>query len=95
MIASNRGESGQLADSSPQRQLTLEDNDNDNDNAVEVCVVTWNLAEATPSKKDLEFLRHATARSGLVAVGVQEIENLKLRRTEGGRTRDWRRLLIR
>ncbi|CAM9318055.1 unnamed protein product, partial [Laminaria digitata] len=78
------------------QQLAPEDNDIDtnNDNAVEVCVVTWNLAEATPSKKDLEFLKRAAAGSGLVAVGVQEIENLKPRRNEGGRTREWRRLLI-
>ncbi|CAM9178905.1 unnamed protein product [Scytosiphon promiscuus] len=66
-----------------------------NDNSVEVCVVTWNLAEASPPPKDLEFLRHASRESDLVAVGVQEIENLKPRRNEGGRTKEWRRLLIR
>lgn len=67
----------------------------DDDNSVEVCVVTWNLAEESPSARDLEFLRHASRGSDLVAVGVQEIENLKPRRNEGGRTREWRRLLIR
>lgn len=89
-VASNRGGLGQLDDVSPEDN----GNGNDNDNALEVCVVTWNLAESTPSKKDLEFLRRAAAGSGLVAVGVQEIENLKPRRNEGGRTREWRRLLI-
>lgn len=68
---------------------------NDGDNSVEVCVLTWNLAEESPPPSDLEFLRHATRESDLVAVGVQEIENLKPRRNEGGRTREWRRLLIR
>lgn len=63
--------------------------------SVEVCVVTWNLAEESPPLRDLEFLRHASRGSDLVAVGVQEIENLKPRRHEGGRTREWRRLLIR
>lgn len=65
------------------------------DNSVEVCVVTWNLAEASPPARDLEFLKRASRESDLVAVGVQEIENLKPRRNEGGRTREWRRLLIR
>lgn len=65
------------------------------DNSVEVCVVTWNLAEESPPARDLEFLRQASRGSDLVAVGVQEIENLKPRRNEGGRTREWRRLLIR
>lgn len=96
VVASNRGGRGQLDSLPPQRQLPPEDggDGNGNDNALEVCVVTWNLAESTPSKKDLEFLRRAAAGSGLVAVGVQEIENLKPRRNEGGRTREWRRLLI-
>lgn len=97
-VTSNPSRASQLADSSPHLAQPDQDNgnntDNDNDNAVEVCIVTWNLAEATPSKKDLDFLRRAAAGSGLVAVGVQEIENLKPRRNEGGRTREWRRLLI-
>ncbi|CAM9635514.1 unnamed protein product, partial [Hapterophycus canaliculatus] len=69
--------------------------DQGDDKSVEVCVVTWNLAEESPPAKDLEFLRHASRESDLIAVGVQEIENLKPRRNEGGRTREWRRLLIR
>ncbi|CAM9689332.1 unnamed protein product, partial [Ectocarpus sp. 8 AP-2014] len=68
---------------------------NDEENSVEVCVLTWNLAEESPPAGDLEFLRQATRETDLVAVGVQEIENLKPRRNEGGRTREWRRLLIR
>ena len=67
----------------------------DDNNSVEVCVVTWNLAEESPPARDVEFLRHASRGSDIVAVGVQEIENLKPRRNEGGRTREWRRLLIR
>lgn len=67
----------------------------DDDNSVEVCVVTWNLAEESPPARDVEFLMKASRGSDLVAVGVQEIENLKPRRNEGGRTREWRRLLIR
>ncbi|CBN78320.1 conserved unknown protein [Ectocarpus siliculosus] len=67
----------------------------DEDNSVEVCVLTWNLAEESPPADDLEFLRQATRETDLVAVGVQEIENLKPRRNEGGRTREWRRLLMR
>lgn len=65
------------------------------DNSVRVCVVTWNLAEESPPSRDVEFLKEAAKDSDLVAVGVQEIENLKPRRNEGGRTREWRRLLIR
>lgn len=64
-------------------------------NSVQVCVMTWNLAEESPPASDVDFLRKAAEGCGLVAVGVQEIENLKPRRNEGRRTREWRRLLIR
>lgn len=67
----------------------------DADRSVEVCVVTWNLAEKSPQAKDVQFLKRVAATSDLVAVGVQEIENLKPRRNEGGRTREWRHLLNR
>lgn len=63
--------------------------------SVRVCVVTWNLAEVSPPARDVEFIRRVSRESDIVAVGVQEIENLKPRRHEGGRTREWRRLLIR
>lgn len=67
----------------------------DSPDSVRVCVVTWNLAEVSPPARDVEFIRRVSRESDLVAVGVQEIENLKPRRHEGGRTREWRRLLIR
>lgn len=74
---------------------TINNGDDDDDSSLRVCVMTWNLAEESPAAKDLEFLRQAADESDLVAVGVQEIENLKPRRKEGGRTREWRRLLNR
>lgn len=67
----------------------------DSPDSVRVCVVTWNLAELSPPARDVEFIRRVSRESDIVAVGVQEIENLKPRRHEGGRTREWRRLLIR
>lgn len=72
-----------------------EEEEEEENNSVRVCVLTWNLAEESPPSRDVEFLKEAAKDSDLVAVGVQEIENLKPRRNEGGRTREWRRLLIR
>ena len=66
-----------------------------------VSVVTWNLAEDSPSEEDATFLqtfRRSKSRSRLgsdfVLVSGQECENIKPRRTEGHRSREFRRLMI-
>lgn len=68
---------------------------NDTEDSIRVSVVTWNLAEVSPTAEDVGFLGRIAKGSDLVAVGVQEIENLKPRRHEGRRSREWRRLLLR
>lgn len=65
------------------------------DASLQVSIMTWNLAEVSPPTEDVQFLRRVSLESDLVAIGVQEIENLKPRRHEGRRTREWRRLLHR
>lgn len=66
-----------------------------------VSVVTWNLAEESPSEDDAEFIRafrKAGVKKGsgsdLVLISGQECENIKPRRTEGRRSREYRRLMI-
>jgi len=68
---------------------------------LKVSVVTWNLAEQLPSEDDASFLKRfrdradtATVGSDLVMIGSQETENTKPRRTEGRRSRELRRLMI-
>jgi hypothetical protein len=76
---------------------TSEDKDSD---AV-VSVVTWNLAEESPSEDDASFIRRfrkfgvsSGTGSDLVLITGQECENIKPRRTEGRRSREYRRLMI-
>lgn len=61
-------------------------------------VVTWNLAEGSPSEEDAIFVKKfRTSRgsgSDFILFGGQETENTKPRRNEGSRSREIRRLLI-
>lgn len=66
-----------------------------------VSIVTWNLAEESPSEEDAAFIkafRKAGVRKGsgsdLVLISAQECENIKPRRSEGRRSREYRRLMI-
>jgi hypothetical protein len=73
----------------------------DDINDISVSVVTWNLGEESPSEDDAKFLRRFRTfgdqrqqGSDLVLIGGQECENIKPRRTEGRRSREFRRLMI-
>jgi len=66
-----------------------------------VSVVTWNLAEDSPSEEDAAFIRKFRKNgispdegSDLVLISGQECENIKPRRSEGRRSREYRRLMI-
>mmetsp|Transcript_34189 Transcript_34189/g.80506 ORF Transcript_34189/g.80506 Transcript_34189/m.80506 type:complete len:1467 (-) Transcript_34189:90-4490(-) len=66
-----------------------------------VSVVTWNLAEDSPSEEDAAFIRKFRENgispgqgSDLVLISGQECENIKPRRSEGRRSREYRRLMI-
>ena len=66
-----------------------------------VSVVTWNLAEDSPSEEDAAFIRKFTKNgvspnqgSDIVLISGQECENIKPRRSEGRRSREYRRLMI-
>jgi hypothetical protein len=45
---------------------------------VALAVVTWNWAELAPAADDVAFLRALAAAHDVVAVGVQELEDLKV-----------------
>jgi phosphatidylinositol-bisphosphatase len=66
-----------------------------------VSVVTWNLAEQSPSEEDAAFIRKfrrsnskSLPSSDFVMISGQECENIKPRRSEGHRSREFRRLMI-
>jgi hypothetical protein len=87
-------------DSSPQSPVLALDRYSiecsaDDDSDITVSVVTWNLAEESPSEEDASFIRKfRKAKSELVLMSGQECENIKPRRTEGRRSREFRRLAI-
>jgi hypothetical protein len=73
----------------------------DSDSDLIVSVVTWNLAEESPPEEDAFFIKRfrrgghgKIGGSDLVLVSGQECENIKPRRTEGSRSREFRRLMI-
>jgi hypothetical protein len=73
----------------------------DRDTDISVSVVTWNLAEESPSEEEASFLRsfrkngvRAGTGSDLVLISGQECENIKPRRSEGRRSREFRRLMV-
>lgn len=76
--------------------ITCEDEDSD----MFVSVVTWNLGEESPSEGDASFIRRFRTfgvdkrGSDFVLISGQECENIKPRRTEGHRSREFRRLMI-
>lgn len=66
-----------------------------------VSIVTWNLAEESPSEEDAQFIRSfrkdlstASEGSDIILISGQECENIKPRRTEGRRSREYRRLMV-
>eukprot|EP01041_Mallomonas_annulata_P002141 gene2141-4173_t len=59
--------------------------------AVNLTVITWNLAETSPSEKDCEFIKKFR-NEDLIVIGVQECEDIRPRRREGRRSRAWRAL---
>ncbi|KAL3943560.1 MAG: hypothetical protein SGBAC_002377 [Bacillariaceae sp.] len=68
---------------------------------IAVSVVTWNLAEVSPAEEDAAFIRKFRksgtkkgSGSDLVLISGQECENIKPRRSEGSRSREFRRLMI-
>lgn len=65
---------------------------------ITVSVITWNLAELSPSDDEASFVKKFRTSNGkgsdLVLFGCQETENTKPRRNEGSRSREIRRILI-
>lgn len=82
--------------------LSMPEHINRTQNDLIVSVVTWNLAEASPSEKESVFIRNlckgdrkgSLRSSDFVLIAGQECENIKPRRSEGHRSREFRRLII-
>jgi hypothetical protein len=55
-------------------------------------VISWNLAEKKASAKDSAFLNQFNA-SDIIAVGIQELEDIRPRRDEGSRSKALRKIL--
>ena len=72
----------------------------DSNEDIHVSIVTWNLAEESPEESDTKFIRafrkHGLDKKGsdFVLISGQECENIKPRRTEGRRSREFRRLIV-
>jgi hypothetical protein len=65
---------------------------NDTDNmGYNISVITWNLAEKSPIKKDCMFLK-SYRKDDIVVLGVQECEDVRPRREEGHRSVNWKAL---
>ena len=47
-----------------------------------ISVITWNLAEKSPTKKDYSFLQKYRS-DDIVVIGAQECEDVRPRRQEG------------
>jgi hypothetical protein len=60
-------------------------------NEYNISIVSWNLAEKTPSKKDCLFLKEYQ-NEDIVVIGVQECEDVRPRREEGHRSKAWKTL---
>jgi len=72
---------------------TLKEETNDGD-SLTLSIVTWNLGETEPSMEDASSFFGRFRNSDLVMIGAQECEDIKPRRTEGRRSRHFRRLSI-
>lgn len=58
---------------------------------LKIGVVTWNMAERSPLRSDCNFL-HDYDDCDVIALGLQECEDIRPRRREGRRLRKWREL---
>lgn len=56
-------------------------------------IVTWNLAEESPAEEEAAFFKQFRGHD-IVLISGQECENIKPRRAEGRRSREYRRLMI-
>lgn len=55
-----------------------------------VSIVTWNWAEKAPTLADCKFIKDLCGSNDIIALGIQELEDIKPRRKEGSRSRAWK-----
>lgn len=60
--------------------------------ALNIGILTWNLAEKCPTDHDCSFLQEHFKQCDIIALGLQEMEDIRPRRAEGHRTRKWREI---
>jgi hypothetical protein len=80
------------------RNVAVDTDSRPDSSEITCSVVTWNLAELSPTESDAAFIKSFREVGGngsdFVLFGGQETENTKPRRTEGSRSRELRRILI-
>lgn len=77
---------------SPANSMRLSaDGRNATQRSLSIGVMTWNMAEKSPSEDDCQFMKELTG-CDVVALGIQECEDLRPRRRDGRRSRRWREL---
>jgi len=54
-------------------------------------IITWNMGEIAPSEEDCAFIR-AYRSNDFVVFGLQECEDIRIRRHEGHRSRKWKEI---
>jgi hypothetical protein len=82
-------------ESSSQNAITLPISDRlksaSRTNTLKIGALTWNLAEKSPKEQDCNFLK-MFKENDIIVLGIQECEDIRPRRTEGHRSRKWRKL---
>jgi len=53
-------------------------------------IITWNMGEIAPSEEDCASFIRAYRNNDIVVFGLQECEDIRLRRQEGHRSRKWK-----
>ena len=102
---SNGPKSGRSGTATEEEECEINDEDESDDTTkITVSVVTWNLAEGSPSEEEASFIRrfrkpHRSQGSqhfgsDIVLIAGQETEDIKPRRAEGRRSRELRRIMI-
>ena len=59
--------------------------------SLKIAIITWNMAERSPTLADCAFLKQYLDVD-ILAVGIQECEDIRPRRQEGRRNRKWKQL---
>lgn len=78
-------------DSAARHELNPPINNTNTTAPLTIGVITWNMGEKSPTLEECAFINSLDS-CDIIALGLQEIEDIKPRRKEGRRTRKWREI---